>query len=139
MLSIRDLWRRNTARRPRALVVDDQAEVCQMLGDMLHWLGLDPDGATRPREALTRLVTDGDYDLLVTDLVMPDMSGWQLVAEARGTHPDLRVLLLTGVPTRSAFARARLAGLPLLGKPFTMRALEVAVRDAIGGADPLTS
>jgi CheY-like chemotaxis protein len=133
MLSFRDLWQRNPTRRPRALVVDDEADVRCMLGDMLHWLGLDPDGATHSREALTRLETDGVYDLLVADLVMPDMSGWELVAEARGVHPDLRVLLLTGVPTRSAFARARLAGLPLLGRPFTMRALEAAVRDAIGG------
>jgi DNA-binding response OmpR family regulator len=135
MLALRDLWRTNEARRPRALVVDDEAEVCRMMGDMLHWLGLDPDGATQSREALTLLETDGAYDLLVADLVMPDMSGWDLVSEARGVHPDLRVLLLTGLPTRSAFARARQAGLPLLPKPFTMRALEAAVRDAIGRAD----
>jgi DNA-binding response OmpR family regulator len=131
MLALRNLWRRNEARRPRALVVDDEAEVCRMLGDMLHWLGLDPDGATRSQEALALLETDGAYDLLVADLVMPDMSGWDLVSEARGVRPDLRVLLLTGLPTRSAFARARQAGLPLLPKPFTMRALEAAVRDAI--------
>jgi CheY-like chemotaxis protein len=135
MLSFRDLWRRNTIRRPRALVVDDEAEVCRMLGDMLHWLGLDPEGATHSREALARLEADAAYDLLVADLVMPDMSGWDLVEEARGVHPDLRVLLLTGLPSRSAFARARLAGLPLLRKPFTMRALEAAVREAIGRRD----
>jgi DNA-binding response OmpR family regulator len=134
MLALRDLWRKNELRRPRALVVDDQADVCRMMGDMLHWLGLDPDGATQSKEALALLATDGAYDLLVADLVMPDMSGWDLVEEARGAHPDLRVLLLTGLPTRSAFARAREVGLPLLPKPFTMRALEAAVRDAIGRA-----
>ena len=135
MFGFRDFWQKmDTARRPRALVVDDEADICRMLGDMLHWLGLDPDGATHSREALTRLETDGTYDLLVADLVMRDMSGWDLVQEARGTNPDLRVLLVTGLPTRSTFARARLAGLPLLGKPFTMRALESAVREAINRA-----
>jgi DNA-binding NtrC family response regulator len=133
MFALRDLWPRNTVRRPRALVVDDKADTCRMLGDMLHWLGLDPDGATHSRDALARLETDGAYDLLVADLLIGGTSGWDLIEEARGVDPGLRVLIVTGLATHSTFARARQAGLPVLRKPFTMRALEAAVRAAISG------
>ena len=119
------------ARRPRVLIVENDAVVGRMLGDMLHWLGCDPEESLEARDALVRLDGDAEYDLLVTDLQMPEMTGWDLAQTARTWRPQLRVLLITGLPSEAVTERARQARLDLLAKPFTMEALETAVRRAL--------
>jgi Response regulator receiver domain len=71
-------------RRPRVLIVDDNAVIARMLGEMLHWLGVDAEELLQGRDPLARLDGDDGYDLLVADLHMSEINGWDLAQAASG-------------------------------------------------------
>ncbi|MBC7316914.1 MAG: response regulator, partial [Chloroflexi bacterium] len=79
----------------RVLVVDDEPVVRELLKRLLERLGQVVTLVSSGREALT-LLHEGSFDLLVTDLGMPDISGRQVAHEARALHPDLPIILTTG-------------------------------------------
>ena len=82
--------------RPRALVVDDEAALCEISRIWLESLGYTVTTAVSPTEALEAMDARA-YDLLLTDVVMPDtMDGIALAIEARKRQPSLRVLLASG-------------------------------------------
>jgi two-component system cell cycle sensor histidine kinase/response regulator CckA len=116
----------------RVLVVDDEPIVGRMLTDMLAWLGLMVEATVDPRECLAWLDGGVGCELLVVDVNMPTMSGWDLVATAQARWPDLKVLVISGLPSRPVRERARQAGLTFLPKPFTMTDLAEALREALG-------
>ncbi len=78
----------------RILVVDDDLGVCQSLRDLLTQEGCEVLVATGGREALTRLETAA-VDLVLSDVVMPDLDGYQLFQEVRQRYPQLPVVLMT--------------------------------------------
>ncbi|MBB5713191.1 response regulator [Sphingomonas aerophila] len=97
------------------LVVDDESMIRLMLADTLEQNGCLVQEADGGAMALERLAADHAYDLLVTDIRMPEMDGWTLAERARELRPDLAVLYVTGYPgdkTRSV------AGAEVLLKPF---------------------
>ena len=65
------------------LLIDDQPDLVQVVEDLLGQRGFVVDSATTGREALA-LATSNRYSVVVTDLSMPDMSGWELAGEIRG-------------------------------------------------------
>jgi two-component system, cell cycle sensor histidine kinase and response regulator CckA len=73
-----------------------------------------------------------EIDILVTDLVMPEMGGRDLAARLRESRPDLPILFMSGYAdddaTRRGFSDLRIA---FLSKPFTTELLVSAVRDAL--------
>jgi signal transduction histidine kinase/putative methionine-R-sulfoxide reductase with GAF domain len=85
-----------TSIRPlRCLVVDDDEEVASVLADMLVASGHEPVVVTKSTEALTR-VASKEFDIVFSDLAMPDMSGWQLARAVKAAFPELPVVLITG-------------------------------------------
>ena len=68
--------------------------------------------------------------MLVTDYLMPNMTGAQLSAEVKSLRPGLPILLITGYSSQSD---DRTAALPRLAKPFGQRALGAAVEKAVSG------
>jgi CheY-like chemotaxis protein len=85
-----------TSVRPlRCLVVDDDEEVASVLGDMLVASGHEPVVVTNSSKALT-LVADKQFDIVFSDLAMPDVSGWQLARAVKVACPGLPVVLITG-------------------------------------------
>ncbi|MDB5821173.1 MAG: sensor hybrid histidine kinase [Rhizobacter sp.] len=90
--------RSEKARGPSlvALVVDDDPLVLQSTLAMLEALGHTARGTTSPDEALALLRTDLRYRLLLTDQLMPDMKGDELIRSARDVRPDLRTILASG-------------------------------------------
>ncbi|HWP67257.1 MAG TPA: response regulator [Candidatus Limnocylindria bacterium] len=96
----------------RILVVDDDLGVCLSLRDLLTQAGCVVTVATGGREALVRLA-EGSYDLLLSDVVMPDLDGHALFLEARRRHPDLPVVLMTAFhfDKDHVIKRSKLAGL----------------------------
>ena len=115
------------AARPlrRALVIDDEAEIAESLADFLSLEGFACDIAIGGPAAKARLV-HGDYDLVVSDLRMPDLDGPALYAFARTERPDLatRMGFATGDTLGAAAARF-LAEVqrPVLEKPFMPEAV----------------
>jgi DNA-binding NtrC family response regulator len=104
---------------PRILVVDDQEMMRDSLAGTLvrqgHEVIACSDGAT----ALERLTGPGRFDLLITDLKMPQMTGMELLAEARKLRPDLPVVLMTAFATvQTAVAAMKLGAYDYIQKPF---------------------
>ncbi|MBU2669655.1 response regulator [Actinoplanes bogorensis] len=111
-------------RRPTAggkvLVVEDEDGVRDIVCRILRRAGYEVRAAADPAEAL-RLVREENLamDVLVTDIIMPGMSGTQLAAELRRGRPDLPVLFMSGYTSGSAPGGQELpADAPLLHKPF---------------------
>lgn len=78
------------------LVVDDEPSVLQMMATMATLAGKTPITAPGGTEAL-RLLSEGLHvDALVTDIVMPEMSGVELSWKLRAIHPELPILLVSG-------------------------------------------
>ena len=99
-------------RGVRILVVDDDLGVCQSLRDLLTQEGCEVLVATGGREAIARL-ENVSVDLVVSDVVMPDLDGYQLFQEIKRRHPGLPVVLMTAFhfDKDHVIKRSRLAGL----------------------------
>jgi CheY-like chemotaxis protein len=85
-------------RRPRkanVLVVDDDQRVREALVGMLKFAGHQTDHAGSGQEALAKLEQDR-FDLVFTDLSMPEMDGWAVAGEVRRRWPEVKVVLITG-------------------------------------------
>jgi len=96
---------------PRILLVDDQRQVTRMLRTSLELSGRAYDIVdVRSAEEALREMDSGPVDLVVTDLRLPEMSGLELIARIRQTHPGMRAILVTGQPTRQVEAQARALG-----------------------------
>ena len=85
----------------RALIAEDDAATASLLAGLMMELGYAPSCAANGREAIQQL-TAGDYDILILDLMMPDVDGFALLQYIEETHPSLlaRVIVSTGVPER---------------------------------------
>ncbi|GAB4253515.1 response regulator [Deferrisoma sp.] len=120
--------------RGRILVVEDEPAIRELLGTMLTQLGYDVTLAANGGEALLLVEEKGlRPDLVLTDVVMPHMSGKELVERLRQNRPDLRALFMSGY-TGAALPPGVLGeGVPFLPKPFTLRGLADAVRNALSG------
>jgi PAS domain S-box-containing protein len=114
------------ARRDlRILLVDDDPLVVVGTTGMLEELGHErvctaPSGA----EALAVLRDDGNFDLLLTDYMMPGMSGLQLATQARALHPSLPIMLASGFAEVDELSGAQW---PRLRKPYSLRDLAAAL------------
>jgi two-component system cell cycle response regulator CpdR len=115
-----------TTYRSRALVIDDHIGSRETVCLLLESFGYETDEAADGAEGLTRLA-EGTYDLVVTDLVMPGLTGWQVAETVRERAPTLGIVLMTGQLTREAVARARALEFALIGKPFGMAELREVV------------
>ena len=104
----------------RILLVDDNHVVRDMLVDLVGSLGYRADAAGSGAEALA-LFDRGQYDVVLTDLVMPGMSGWEVLAALRQRDPQLPIIILTGTPAIGD-PRAAQPGVAVLRKPIDVTA-----------------
>jgi signal transduction histidine kinase/CheY-like chemotaxis protein len=122
------------------LVIDDEPEVREMLADLIQTEGHTAVQAAGPREGLTQLETGPLPDLVLTDLGMPDMTGWEVAAAVKSRWPQLTVGLITGWGQEPPVApNARKAVDFILGKPVSgeqLREKFVRVRRHAEAAGP---
>jgi len=116
------------------LIVDDEDLVRQLMVEILERADYEVAGASTAEEALALLETD-DFDIVVTDAVMPRFSGFELVRELRRRWPDVPVIVATGATTDATIAEARAAGAnEVLTKPFAHAEFVEAIQAALGDA-----
>ena len=120
-----------TLGKARVLVVDDESAICELTRRLLSRHGYDVHVAGSGTEALGLLDLAGPFDLLLTDVVMPGMSGPELAAAATAAHDGLRVQLMSGY---AAPLRDHGATDDVLDKPFTEHALLDRVEQVLDGA-----
>ena len=107
------------------LVVDDEPMVLALTAGMLEELGCNAITAPNGAEALARLAEGDRIDILITDINMPGLSGYELAERARRMRPGLQVILLSGRETEAH-------GLPLIRKPFLQSDLTRVMRETTG-------
>jgi len=117
----------------RVLVVDDDDEVVAICLLALGMRGGVPEGVRDAEEARRRLETDR-FDVLVTDLVMPGLTGRRFLGWLEEAHPHLPVVAMSGVPDQVLAASARPNVRALLDKPFDVSTLIEAVATAAATA-----
>jgi signal transduction histidine kinase/CheY-like chemotaxis protein len=113
----------------RILIVEDDADVLGTDTAMMTDLGYAVRTAAEPLEALEILRDANEpIDLLFSDVMMPQMSGVELAAEAQKLRPGLKVLLTSGYGTESLSPRWAIGELPLIAKPYKQATLATRLR-----------
>ena len=118
-------------RRPRILVVDDSPTVRQQLGIAFTRMGFVCEMVATGALALDRLAA-ARYDLVMVDVMIPDMDGYRLTREIRKGHRGTPVIILSSRGSPFDHARGLLAGCKAyLAKPVPLRELEAAILKAL--------
>lgn len=119
----------------RILLIDDDDLSRSAVEKMLERAGLEVRSTGESREALESYRRDRP-DLVVTDLIMPDVDGLELIQQLRQVDPTVRILAISGggrVQAEEYLSVARKFGaLEVLSKPFTGQELRQAVERALG-------
>ena len=115
------------------LVVDDEQRIVGATTMLLERLGYSVRGATGPQEALDIIrVAEAPFDLVVTDMTMPGMTGLQLADAVRGVHPGTLVLFCSGSIESKVEHRLSTSAISgFIRKPYSARELGVAVREIL--------
>jgi CheY-like chemotaxis protein len=122
----------------RVLFVDDEECLVFLMTQMLERLGYRVTGCTSPEEALEMFRSGPrNFDVVVSDLSMPAMSGVDLARELLQIRPGMPILIASGYFGAADNERARSLGLPdLLLKPDTIEKLSQALHRVIGECEP---
>lgn len=114
------------------LLVDDDPSALQGMEAFLHGLSCTVLPASLPAEALkTAEVLPLNLDILITDIWMPGMDGFELARGVVERHPSVKVLYVTG--DKVAGERLRKEDLPHLLKPFTLQEMRAALNLLLWG------
>lgn len=122
----------NAAPRLAILVADDVRDLQELISLWLTEAGHAVTAASNGREVI-RCVQDQPFDLLVTDIIMPDGDGWDAIAEVHRLRPEMRILAISGgsreMPASAVLRVAQGAGaIGVLKKPFS----RVDLLEAVG-------
>jgi two-component system cell cycle sensor histidine kinase/response regulator CckA len=109
---------------PRVVVVEDESSVRELLTHALEKNGFRVHAFGSAEEAAE--VPPASYDVLLTDISLPGMTGVELARRVRGQVPDARILLMSGFAREEYLTPAD--DLPFIGKPFTSRAIVERLR-----------
>jgi len=118
----------------RVLCVDDEPTVLQALAGMLECVGHAVTALASPSEVVARVRADpGAFDVVITDLTMRDMNGFELAARLGEVRPDLPVVLVTGYGDAALARASAVDNIRLrLGKP-------VDIDDLLGAIEKVTA
>lgn len=89
----------------KLLVVDDEESLCRLLKDTFGKSGHEVDAVTSGQDAREKLDSQ-TYDLVITDIRMPDVTGLELLEHARTAKSRARFILMTAVPTLNSAIQA---------------------------------
>jgi signal transduction histidine kinase/CheY-like chemotaxis protein len=120
----------DVAATETVLVVEDDPSMRRMAERILRRAGYEVTTAPGGRDALRRLETGERLDLLLTDVVMPEMSGTELAGRAAALYPELRILLMSGYVDRPGVGPVE-DDAELLEKPFRAEDLLEKVREVL--------
>jgi FixJ family two-component response regulator len=115
----------------RIAVVDDNEDIVTLLGDVLRRGDYVPDLYSSSREALMA-ATSKEYDLIVCDLEMPEVTGINLLAEVKAVFPLTQFIMITGYASvKSAVEAMHKGAVSYLTKPLTSTQIMVHVQNAL--------
>ncbi|MCD4775965.1 MAG: PAS domain S-box protein [Candidatus Aegiribacteria sp.] len=114
------------------LIVDDEEAVTRMLEKILRQLGYEVDAFNTPADALESFrKAENKYDIVLTDLTMPGMTGLDLAEEIRKLHSEIPIVLMTGYGLQNHEDIRRKNVSKIVGKPIDIRELTSTIRDIL--------
>jgi DNA-binding response OmpR family regulator len=115
----------------RILVIDDDDKVREIMIKVLQGAGYEVDGAPEGNTGLS-LFRKNSYNLVITDLIMPEKEGLQTIMELRTEAPDLKIIAISGGgrigPDDHLRAAAAMGACEVFKKPFSIHKLTAAVK-----------
>jgi CheY-like chemotaxis protein len=115
------------------LVVDDEPLMLRVAKRQLSQLGIEPVLAADGESALALLQSGSRFDCIITDFVMPKMSGMTLVSKIRLFLPDIPIIIMTGYPSGSAADNQHaISEYTCLRKPFNRSDLAKVLAPVLG-------
>ena len=117
--------------KKKILIVDDEVNVCKSIRQALICDEYEIDTALSGEEALKK---EGEkiYDVFVVDLMMPGISGLELLQSLRSKNPEARVIIVTGYPTsKNTVQSMQLGAFDYLPKPFLPSDLRSLIARAV--------
>ena len=118
-------------KEARILVVDDEKQAADVLVDYLSNLGYQTVAAYSGHDALSKF-KDGGFQLVITDLKMPDIDGMDLLEMVKGWDKRAMVIVITGYGTIESAVEAITKGAyDFIPKPFKMEELEIIIERAL--------
>ena len=115
----------------RILVIDDEDVIRALVREILETAGHETTGAESVERALA-LLEDHEFDLVVSDVIMPGLSGLELLDAVQSRRASLPVVLITGAGTYDTLSQALTRGAAgLVTKPFSHAELQAAVADTL--------
>lgn len=130
---------RQTGAGERILVVEDEENLLQALLELLDILGYRTVSASNGRDALKLAEGGAEFDLLLSDVVMPGgIGGFELARQLRAARPDLKVVYMSGY---TGFTEEEMGEhvAPLLAKPCPPEVLATTLRQVLDGTHPSPS
>jgi CheY-like chemotaxis protein len=122
------------ARVGRVVILDDEEPLVRVGKHLLKRLGHEATGFIHPREAIEALDRDPrGFDVFITDLTMPEMSGYEVARAVAQIRPDLPIIVLSGKLHDDGDALAIPNPVYRLGKPYTRDQLQQVVEAALRG------
>ncbi|OGD16543.1 MAG: hypothetical protein A2Y69_14495 [Candidatus Aminicenantes bacterium RBG_13_59_9] len=119
----------------RILVMDDELTVCKSIRQVLIREDCEVDMAQSGEEAL-RKEAEQPYDVMIVDLMMPGLSGIDLLKMLKARNPKARIIMVTGYPTmRNTLQAMQLGAVDFLPKPFLPTTLRNLVAAALEAGD----
>ncbi len=121
----------------KILLVDNEVRALEGLSRTLQMMGYQPVGASDPIVAQD-LIRTGNYDILVTDLIMPEVDGIGLLEFSKKIDPDLPVIILTGYGTvKSAVDAMKRGAFDYITKPYNIDEIDLIIKRALQQRDLL--
>ncbi len=116
----------------RILVVDDEEALRTVLSTELSSEGYEVSTAADGSEAI-ELVKDNDYDLILLDIKMPNVDGFEVLKYVKGGKPDIKVIMLTGfADLKNAIESKRLGAEDFVSKPYDLVDLLTTIERVLG-------
>ena len=117
----------------KVLFVDDEESMVNLNRQRLERLGYDVKSTTKPLEALEWFKADPDqFDVILTDMTMPQMTGDRLTAEVMKIRPDMPVIICTGYSERMSAKKAETLGVrKYIEKPIELQQLASSLREIL--------
>lgn len=118
----------------RILIIDDEPHILLMLKKMLERVGYETDLASNGVEGL-QLFHRNPVNLVITDIIMPEKEGLETIREMKKSHPELRIIAMSGggkISAENYLETAKIFGATrIIEKPFTQQEMVSAVQELL--------
>ncbi|MBN1945725.1 MAG: sigma-54-dependent Fis family transcriptional regulator [Bradymonadales bacterium] len=120
-----------TRYKAKILTIDDEKSVCIACKKILEDAEFQVDYTLSPQEGIEKVI-QGDYDVVLLDLRMPEMNGIEVLETIKQNKPDVRVVIITGYATiQTSIEAVKKGAFDYVSKPFTPEELTIAVKKAL--------